>query len=250
MLRSRQYAPIVGLIFACFFGTANSSAAPLSQTFAANSVRIHYLIEGAGDPVVLIHGLYSNATVNWQQPGMITALAKNHQVIALDLPGYGQSDKPVDEAAYGRQWVMHVILLLDHLSIGKAHIVGYSMGGMVALKLIAEHPERVLSGSLGGMGWMPDGGALQKTWEHMRSASARGAAKLALTKGELQAIRIPVLVLVGDRDPVRRLYVAPLQEVRPDWRVIEIQDAGHLNCIFKKQFIEEVARWIDANPPL
>jgi pimeloyl-ACP methyl ester carboxylesterase len=124
------------------------------------------------------------------------------------------------------------------------------MGGMVALKLIAEHPERVLSGSLGGMGWMPDGGALQKTWEHMRSASARGAAKLALTKGELQAIRIPVLVLVGDRDPVRRLYVAPLQEVRPDWRVIEIQDAGHLNCIFKKQFIEEVARWIDANPPL
>jgi serine-type D-Ala-D-Ala carboxypeptidase len=53
-------------------------------------------------------------------------------------------------------------LLLDQLNIKKAHIVGYSMGGIVALKFISEHPDRVLSGTLGGMGWLPEGGGLQK----------------------------------------------------------------------------------------
>jgi len=180
-------------------------------------------------------------------PGTIDALAKDHQVIALDLPGYGQSDKPVEPEAYGLRWVDDVILLLDHLEIQKAHIVGYSMGGMVALKLISEHPDRVLSGTLGGMGWLKEGGILQKVWTHMRSVSARGAGELALTEDELKSIRVPVEVLVGDHDPMRRLYVDPLREVRNDLQVIEIQDAGHLNCIFKKQFIEELEKWLDMN---
>jgi len=219
----------------------------VSQTFDANGVKLHYLIEGTGEPVVLIHGLDSSARINWQMPGTIDAIARDHQVIALDLPGFGQSDKPVEARAYGLQWVEDVILLLDHLNIRKAHIVGYSMGGMVALKLIAEHPDRVLSGTLGGMGWLPKGGFLQKVWAHMRSVSSRGVSELALTEQELQAIRIPVLILVGDRDPMRKLYVVPLQKVRNDWQVIEIQGAGHLNCIFKKQFIEEIEKWLDLN---
>jgi len=224
-------------------------AAPESQFFDARGVRIHYLLEGTGDPVVLIHGLDSSAQMNWQLPGIIAALARHHQVIALDLPGYGQSDKPVEPEAYGQQWVEDVILLLDHLRIQKAHIVGYSMGGMVALKLIAEHPERVLSGTLGGMGWLREGSFLQKAWAHMGSISARGGADLALTEDELKAIRVPVLILVGDRDPMRRMYVVPLQAVRNDWQVIEIQGAGHLTCIVKKQFIDELEKWLDANRP-
>ena len=107
------------------------------------------------------------------------------------------------------------------------------MGGMVALKLIAEHPDRVLSGTLGGVGWLPEGSVLQRVWAHMRSVSSRGVSELALTENELKAIRIPVLILVGDRDPMRRMYAVPLQKVRNDWQVVEIQGAGHLNCIFK-----------------
>jgi hypothetical protein len=53
--------------------------------------------------------------------------------------------------------------------------------------------------------------------------------------------------LVGDRDPMRRLYVEPLQKVRNDWQVIEIQHAGHLNCIVKKKFIDEIEKWLDTN---
>jgi pimeloyl-ACP methyl ester carboxylesterase len=226
---------------------SSSIASPVSQTFDADGVKIHYLIEGAGEPVVLIHGMDSSATINWQIPGTIDAIARDHQVIALDLPGYGQSDKPGQARAYGLQWVEDVILLLDHLKIRKAHIVGYSMGGLVALKLIAEHPDRVLSGTLGGMGWLPQRSFLQKVWAHLRSARSRDVSELALAEDELKAIRIPVLILVGDHDPIRKLYVVPLQKVRVDWQVIEIRDASHANCIFKKQFIDELEKWLNMN---
>ncbi|HXM88603.1 MAG TPA: alpha/beta fold hydrolase [Candidatus Acidoferrum sp.] len=248
MLRRQKPLLVTVLVFASVLVCRYVSSAALeSDFFDAKGVKIHYLIEGTGEPVVLIHGLDSSAAINWEMPGTIDALAKDHLVVALDLPGYGQSDKPVEASAYGRQWVEDVILLLDHLKIEKAHIVGYSMGGMVALKLIAEHPDRVLSGTLGGMGWLPEGSFLQKIWAHMRSVSARGVSELALTETELKSIRVPVEILVGDRDPMRQLYVVRLQKVRGDWSVVEIQNAGHLNCIFKKQFIDELEKWLDLN---
>jgi pimeloyl-ACP methyl ester carboxylesterase len=233
---------------------AGSATPPASETFDAQGVKIHYLVQGTGEPVVLIHGLYSSAEINWEWPGTLAALAKDHQVIAPDLPGHGRSDKPDKEEAYGLQLVEDVILLLDHRKIPEAHVVGYSLGGIVALKLIAEHPDRVLSGTLGGMGWLREGGGLQKVWEHL--AMGRGDApgfllnsvgKLAVSEHDLRAIRLPVAVLVGDRDPMKKLYVLPLQAVRKDWPVIEIQGAGHLNCIVKKQFSEELVKWVDKN---
>ena len=247
-MRFQRYNLVIGLLLLWAFGCeAAAGDQPSSQMFDAKGVRIHYLAQGTGEAVVLIHGWYSSATINWRLPGTIAALARDHQVIALDLPGYGQSDKPNDARAYGAQWVEDLVLLLDHLNVRKAHVVGYSMGGIVALKFTAEHPDRVLSGILGGMGWMPQGGALQKVWEHMRGVSARAVGELAVSEEALRAIRVPVLVLIGDRDPVRQLYVAPLQRVRNDWPVVEIRDAGHLNCIFKPQFIDEVVNWVDAN---
>ena len=59
------------------------------------------------------------------------------------MPGFGRPDKPASANAYSLQWIEDIALLLDELKIGKAHIVGYSMGGIVALKFIAEHPDRV-----------------------------------------------------------------------------------------------------------
>jgi pimeloyl-ACP methyl ester carboxylesterase len=225
---------------------------PRPQFFDAKGVKIHFVAKGRGEPVVLIHGLHSSAEINWGIPGIIADLARDHRVIALDLPGHGRSARPEDETAYGLQVIEDVVLLLDHLKIAKAHVVGYSLGGMVALKLIAKHPDRALSGTIGGMGWLREGSRLQQLWGRMParegrrtpSAFVRSIGQFALTEDELKTITVPVKIIVGDRDPVERLYVAPLRQVQRTWPVVEIEDAGHVNCIMTPQFRREIVGWV------
>src|SRR5262249_55163514 len=227
------------------------------QSFTSNGVKIAYFTQGKGEPVVLIHGWLSSAGVNWALPGISGLLAKDFQVIALDVRGHGISDKPTKEEAYGPELVEDVVRLLDHLKIKKAHIVGYSMGGIITANFIAKHPDRVLSGTLPGMGWLKVGGAGQWGFGQIgkNEPNAKGGllcgrslAKLALTEEEIKSIRVPVAVLVGDDDKlIKKLYVEPLQPVRKDWPVIEIKDANHLSCIVRPQFREEIAAWLKKN---
>jgi len=223
-----------------------------APAFNANGVKISYSLQGEGEAVVLIHGLLSRSRIDWDDPGTAALLAKDHQVVALDLPGHGLSDKPVKEEAYGLELVEDVIRLMDHLEINKAHVVGYCLGSIVAAKLLARHPDRVLSGTFGGMGWLRQGGFAQKVYKHFRQiagnavrACARSLGKLALTKKELESIRVPVMVLVGERDAeIKKLYVEPLQAVRKDWRVVKIKNANHLNCHEKPQYKRQIAKWL------
>jgi pimeloyl-ACP methyl ester carboxylesterase len=256
-MRARAFkrTVLIGLAVLSFATARVSAADPTSHTLDAKGVKIHYVVEGTGEPVLLIHGMLSSETINWKLTGVIDDLAKDHRVIALDLPGHGQSDKPEKDDAYGLQIVEDIILLLDQLQVKKAHAVGYSIGGMVAAKLVAAHPERVKSCLLGGMGWFREGSALQRVWGSMGGqkggqlpqAFTRNVTKLALTEEELKRISLPVEVLVGDRDPVKQLYVAPLRRVRTDWPVVEVPDAGHINCIMKKQFRDEIGNWVRKN---
>lgn len=223
------------------------------QFFDSNGVRIAYIDVGKGDPVVLVHGLDSSVAMNWELPGIVDELSPHYRVIALDLPGHGQSDKPHDPAAYGMAMVNDVTALLDRLGIQSAHMIGYSMGGMIVLKLAAVHPERTRSALLGGMGWLQDGSALQRMWASMPtrpqartpSECMQSFARLALTRDELMGIRVPMEIVVGDRDPMRLEYVRPMEAARPDVIVRLVEDAGHLNCIVKPQFKHDLLAWLD-----
>jgi pimeloyl-ACP methyl ester carboxylesterase len=234
---------------------SHAEAAPKYEFFDVGGVKIRYVVEGQGEPVLLIHGLHASAALNWYMPGIAGALSKSRRVIAFDLPGHGGSEKAGKEDAYGKQMVADAIALLDHLKVEKAHVVGYSLGGMVALKLIAEHPERVQSGVLGGMGWLREGSRLQKFWEQIPtregsrtpSVCLQSIGKLAVSEADLKSIKAPMLVLVGDLDPVRRMYVAPLKSVRSDWQVVEIPEAGHVSCIMQPAFKSELLQWLDAH---
>jgi len=123
------------------------------QFFDSAGVKIHYTIDGKGEPVILIHGYATNIAGNWGQPGIIKGLSDSYEVIAIDNRGHGQSDKPHDATAYGNKMADDVIGLMDHLKIRKAHIVGYSMGGFLTEALLTEHPNRLLTATLGGAGW-------------------------------------------------------------------------------------------------
>jgi len=127
------------------------------QFFDSNGVRIRYVVEGKGEPVLLIHGFTGSVEGNWKSPGMIQKLSNDYQVIALDNRGHGKSDKPHDPKQYGTEMVEDAVRLLDHLKIPKAHIVGYSMGAVITAKLLATHPDRCLTATMGGHGGLREG---------------------------------------------------------------------------------------------
>lgn len=120
--------------------------------FDSAGVRLRYVVQGEGEPVVLLHGISRTAEHDWIQTGVLPALARQFQVLALDQRGHGRSDKPVGTDAYGVQMVEDVARLLDHRGLTRVHVVGYSMGGRIALKFLATHPERVQSVVLVGSG--------------------------------------------------------------------------------------------------
>ena len=126
------------------------------QFFDSDGVRIRYIEQGAGEPVVLVHGYMGTAEASWVVTGIFQTLAKDHHVIALDCRGHGKSDKPHDPHQYGPEMALDVVRLLDHLKIQKAHIVGYSMGGTITAKLLTMKPERFLSATLGVAGGLLD----------------------------------------------------------------------------------------------
>jgi len=131
---------------ACLLAAA---AAAQDRFFDSGGVRIRYVDQGAGAPLVLVHGFTGTIERSWVNTGVLPDLARDYRVIAFDLRGHGRSDKPHEPHAYD-DVALDAIRLLDHLRIKKAHIVGYSLGGIITIKLLTTHPERFSSAVLGG----------------------------------------------------------------------------------------------------
>src|SRR6476646_7607344 len=130
------------------FCLAPKPAVAAADVFDSNGVKIRYVTVGKGEPVVLLHGWMGDSSM-WGRLDTNPA-AKEYQLIAVDLRGHGKSDKPHEADKYGPEMAADVVRLLDHLKLPKAHLVGYSMGAIVAGKVAATHPDRVLSVVYGG----------------------------------------------------------------------------------------------------
>lgn len=102
-------------------------------------VSIAHTDMGDGDPVVFIHGLGSYIPA-WNKN--LTPLSTNFRCIAIDLPGYGKSSKPLHSGTMD-YYALVVIKLMNKLEIDKFSVIGHSMGGVVALKMALEHGERL-----------------------------------------------------------------------------------------------------------
>ena len=136
----------------------SSVGAAQDKYFDAGGVRLRYLEQGTGEPIVLVHGFTNTADI-WSANGIVQDLSRDHRVIAFDMRGHGKSDKPHDPVRYGREMGLDVVRLLDHLGIKRAHVVGYSLGGHITSQLLTLHPERFLSATLvagsGRFDWNP-----------------------------------------------------------------------------------------------
>ena len=114
----------------------------------AEGVRLHVAEMGSGTPVVLLHGFTGSAHAMADLAG---GLSDTHRTLSLDLIGHGRSAAPRDAAAYSMTaCVGQLAAVLDELDLRDAHLIGYSMGGRVALAFCVAHPARVTSALLVG----------------------------------------------------------------------------------------------------
>lgn len=125
-------------------------ALPSDNFFDSGGTKIHYVEQGRGPPVLLIHGYLGTADRHWISTGVFANLAADHRVIALDCRGHGKSGKPHDPTAYGTEMGKDIVRLLDHLKISRAHIVGFSMGAIIVGHLLTTDADRFLSAALVG----------------------------------------------------------------------------------------------------
>jgi pimeloyl-ACP methyl ester carboxylesterase len=120
----------------------------------SGATTLAYEIHGDGPPVVLVHGFASSFRRNWSDPGWVVHLRRHgFQVIGPDMRGHGRSPRFHDPAAYATPLLAADILaMLDHLGLPRVDLIGFSMGGGVALHLGMFHPERFRRIVAGGIG--------------------------------------------------------------------------------------------------
>jgi pimeloyl-ACP methyl ester carboxylesterase len=112
-----------------------------SHNVTLDGVRVHYIESGTGPTLVLVHGLGGSSEIDWGNS--IVQLSRKYRVLALDLPGFGKSDKPENLSYSIRMQEDYLVRFLDALNVKKAHLMGVSMGGWVVAKTTIDHPERV-----------------------------------------------------------------------------------------------------------
>ena len=112
----------------------------MSMSYAeVNGINLYYETHGAGRPMILLHGGLGSGEMF---APIMPQLAARHQVITVDLQGHGRTadiDRPIDP----RLMADDIAALIDHLGLEKSDVVGYSLGGGVALHLAARHPAKV-----------------------------------------------------------------------------------------------------------
>jgi 3-oxoadipate enol-lactonase len=123
-------------------GMVTSGRIPINCLCHQPCIELSYLEHGAGEALILIHGLGANAD-SWRP--QVDALAKNYRVIAMDLRGHGQSGFRVEEPITVRAFADDVVALIKNLGIDRAHFCGISMGGMIALEIFVRYGDKVKS---------------------------------------------------------------------------------------------------------
>ncbi len=200
--------------------TATSEANPeIANRISAGGIETNYHDQGEGPPVLFIHGSGPgvSAWANWRLT--MPALAKSYRVIAPDMVGFGFSDRPRDVEYRKETWIAQAIGLMDALGVEKAHVVGNSFGGAIALGLAIQRPERVnrlaLMGSVGVS--FPITPGLEAVWgyqpsfDNMRKLLDVFVYSRALVNDELAELRYRASIRPGFQESFAAMFPTPRQ---------------------------------------
>lgn len=250
-----------------------------TKTFNSDGIEIAFIDRGKGGPVLLIHGFASNMTDNWVDSNWVKRLNKaGFRAIAYDNRGHGMSEKFYDKAFYGTEKMAEdAWRLLKHLRIGRAEVIGYSMGALIAARLTMRHPECVRHAIFGGYGInMVNGvttealivGAMEaesideltddlartlrtsadRTRSNRRAlAACAHVAAETIPRGDLEKISVPVLVAVGTGDTIGG-SAKELAELMTDARAFDIQRCDHITAVRDEAFKDGVLVFLSGRP--
>lgn len=247
--------------------------------FREDGIEISYLDEGAGDPVLLIHGFASNKMINWVYPGWVDLLVKDgRRVIAVDNRGHGESSKLYDPEDYGAPIMAEdARRLLDHLGIERTDVMGYSMGARISAFLTLNHPERIARVVFGGLGYgmiagvgdpEPIASALEteriqdipdKTGRAFRAfadqtgsdrralAACMRSSRQKISEAEIGRIEKPALIAIGTRDDISG-SAQGLADLMQDARVLDIPGRDHMLAVGDKVYKQGVIEFLHEVP--
>jgi len=216
---------------------------PTTGYAPVNGLKMYYEVHGSGDPVVLLHGSFMTISNNWT--GWIGELSKTRKVIALEMQGHGRTADIQRDFSY-ENLADDVAALLDYLKIPSADLIGYSMGGGVAMQCAIRHPEKVrkvvsLSAVFRHDGWVKEaldalprltseslkGSPIETEYKRLSPTPSEfptfvkrvismdlkpydfGAAKLKATKA-------PMFFIHGDADGVRLEHISEMFRLKGD----------------------------------
>jgi pimeloyl-ACP methyl ester carboxylesterase len=240
---------------------------------------------GAHGTVLLVHGFATSRAENWRRLGWYGAFErKGYRVVAADLRGHGESEKPHDPAAYGQGELLgDIIRLLDELRLERVDLMGYSMGARLSLQTALQHPDRVgnlIVGGIGGRMLKPPENQPAPTMtmaEAMRAddpetitektmkgfrlfAEQQGEDRLALaafTEGrggyalnldDLALMRPPTLVVAGSRDEMAG-DPQELADVIPGAKAVTLPACDHFTAIphalYKAAVFDFLEGWLE-----
>jgi len=251
-----------------------------SGFFESDGLQIYYEIFGNGKPIILVHGWGTDMKKNWGDTGWVEALQMVRQVIALDCRGHGQSDKPYDQNVYSYSIMARDVLqLMDHLSIDKTDLFGYSMGAFMIIHLLGHNRERLTSVIMGGIGdeteeskdaqfiadalrakdpsliTNPLGRVYRSFVESNPNNDLESLAWSALQMWPegfpvqiggvgLADVDIPVLIINGEEDYPYVKSDEKLADAIPGSKLVRIPKKNHLTVINSRRFKKEVLAFL------
>ena len=200
------------------------------KSVEVNGVKLHYLQEGSGRPVVLVHGNGESHALFETEIKQLTAAG--YEVFAPDSRGHG-ANEPVSEYHYA-DMADDIFCLIRELGLEKPYYFGHSDGGIIGLLLELRHPGTLGKMDVSGTNLSPDG-IVPEFVEEFTAINEREPnplITLMLTEPhiepeELQGITIPVLVTVGEHDLILPEETQRIVQNLPDVRLIVVPGADH-----------------------
>ena len=208
-----------------------------------NGLEMYYEVHGSGDPVVLLHGSFMTITNNWT--GWIGELSKTRKVIAVELQGHGRTADIKRDFSH-ENLADDVAALLDYLKIPSADLIGYSLGGGVAMQCAIRHPDKVrkvvsISGAFRHDGLVKDaldafpqltsdtfkGSPIETEYKKLSSTPSEFPSFVKRVLGmalrpfdfgadKLKATRAPMFFVHGDADGVRLEHISEMFRLKGD----------------------------------